>query len=51
MCPSYAVEGTSWGLVIQSDDCALRVWAMARPRNVKRPLRPSEYRCPRQLYA
>jgi hypothetical protein len=50
--PRYAVEGTSSGLVVsQLNDCALDAWAMARPREVKRPLRPSEYRSARQLYA
>ena len=43
--PSYAVEGTSWGSVAtQLKDWAFNIWAMARPRDVRRPLRPSECR-------
>src|SRR5580700_6658362 len=50
--PSYAIEGTSWGSVaIQLKDWAFSIWAMVRPRDVRRPLRSSECRCARQLYA
>ena len=50
--PSYAVEGTSWGSVAtQLKDWAFSVWAMARPRDVKRLSEPSGCRCVRQLPA
>jgi hypothetical protein len=50
--PSYAVEGTSWGLIrTQLKDCAFNDSVMARPRDVRRPLRPSMCRTDRQLLA
>jgi hypothetical protein len=53
VCKSfYAVEGTSWGVVeAQSKDCTFVIWAMARPRDVKRPSGPSACRWSRQLSA
>jgi hypothetical protein len=43
--PSYAVEGTSWGSVAtQLKDWAFNIWAMPRPRDVRRPLRLSDGR-------
>ena len=51
-CPSYAVEGTSWGSVAtQMKDWAFNVWAMARPRDVKRLSEPSGCRCVRHMPA
>ena len=50
--PSYAVEGTSWGSVAtQLKDWAFNVWAMARPRDVKRLSEPSGCRCVRHMPA
>jgi hypothetical protein len=50
--PSYAVEGTSWGSVAtQLKDWAFNVWAMARPRDVKRLSEPSGSRWVRHMPA
>ena len=48
--PSYAVEGTSLGSVAtQLKEWAFNVWAMARPRDVKRLSEPSGCRCVRHM--
>jgi hypothetical protein len=48
--PRYAVEGTSWGSVAtQLKDWVFNVWAMARPRDVKRLSEPSGCRCVRHM--